>query len=44
MPYSPVGIFQGFFDGEEYMALINSCKEAALKDGKIIDTEKELYK
>jgi dynein heavy chain 1 len=38
------GEIPGLFDGEEYMALINSCKEAALKDGKIIDTEEELYK
>jgi dynein heavy chain 1 len=38
------GEVPGLFEGEEYMALINSCKEAALKDGKIIDTEEELYK
>jgi len=38
------GEVPGLFDGEEYMALINQCKEAALKDGKIIDTEEELYK
>ena len=38
------GEVPGLFDGEEYMALITSCKEAALKDGKIIDTEEELYK
>ena len=38
------GEVPGLFDGEEYMALINQCKEAAQKDGKIIDTEEELYK
>lgn len=38
------GEVPGLFDGEEYMALINSCKEAAQKEGKIIDTEEELYK
>ena len=38
------GEVPGLFDGEEYMALMNQCKEAALKDGKIIDTEEELYK
>ena len=38
------GEVPGLFDGEEYMALINQCKEAALRDGKIIDTEEELYK
>jgi len=38
------GEVPGLFDGEEYMALINQCKEAANRDGKIIDTEDELYK
>jgi dynein heavy chain 1 len=38
------GEVPGLFDGEEYTTLINQCKEAALKDGKIIDTEDELYK
>mmetsp|Transcript_10642 Transcript_10642/g.10713 ORF Transcript_10642/g.10713 Transcript_10642/m.10713 type:complete len:303 (-) Transcript_10642:483-1391(-) len=38
------GEVPGLFEGEEYMGLINLCKEAALKDGKIIDTEEELYK
>lgn len=38
------GEVPGLFDGEDYMALINQCKEAALRDGKIIDTEDELYK
>ena len=32
------------FDGDEHVALINQCKEAALKDGKTVDTEKEIYK
>lgn len=38
------GEVPGLFDGDEYTSLINSCKEAALKEGKIIDTEEELYK
>ena len=38
------GEVPGLFDGEEYLALINQCKDAALRDGKIIDTEEELYK
>lgn len=38
------GEVPGLFDGEDYMALIHQCKEAALRDGKIIDTEEELYK
>ena len=38
------GEVPGLFDGDEYMSLINSCKEAASKEGKIVDTEEELYK
>jgi dynein heavy chain 1 len=38
------GEVPGLFDGEDYMTLINQCKEAALREGKIIDTEEELYK
>jgi len=38
------GEVPGLFDGEDYMNLINSCKESALREGKIIDTEDELYK
>jgi dynein heavy chain 1 len=38
------GEVPGLFDGDEYMALINSCKESALREGKMIDTEEELYK
>lgn len=38
------GEVPGLFDGDEYYSLINQCKEAALKEGKIIDTEDELYK
>ena len=38
------GEVPGLFDGEDYMTLINQCKEAALREGKIIDTEDELYK
>ena len=38
------GEVPGLFDGDEYMTLINQCKEAALREGKMIDTEEELYK
>jgi dynein heavy chain 1 len=38
------GEVPGVFDGEEYMSLINQCKEAALRENKMIDTEEELYK
>jgi dynein heavy chain 1 len=38
------GEVPGLFDGDEYMALINQCKESALREGKMIDTEEELYK
>jgi len=38
------GEVPGLFDGDEYMTLINQCKEAALREGKLIDTEEELYK
>jgi dynein heavy chain 1 len=38
------GEVPGLFDGEEYMALINQMKEAVLKEGKMLDTEEELYK
>ena len=38
------GEVPGLFDGEDYTALINQCKESALREGKIIDTEDELYK
>jgi dynein heavy chain 1 len=38
------GEVPGLFDGEEYMSLINQCKEAALRENKMIDTEEELYK
>ena len=38
------GEVPGLFDGEDYNALINSCREAATRDGNMIDTEEELYK
>ena len=38
------GEVPGLFDGDEYNALINSCKEAATRDGQMFDTEDELYK
>lgn len=38
------GEVPGLFEGEEYMSLINSCKEGAPRDGKLMDTEEDLYK
>jgi len=38
------GEVPGLFDGEDYMNLINNCKDAALREGKIIDSDEELYK
>ena len=38
------GEVPGLFDGEDYTALINACREAATRDGNMIDTEEELYK
>jgi dynein heavy chain 1 len=31
------GEIPGLFEGEEYMALISQCKEAAQKDNKMVD-------
>lgn len=38
------GEVPGLFDGEDYTALINACKECAARDGNMVDTEEELYK
>lgn len=38
------GEVPGLFDGDEYTALINSCKDTANREGRITDTEEELYK
>lgn len=38
------GEVPGLFDGDEYMTLMNQCKESALREGKLADTEDELYK
>lgn len=38
------GEVPGLFDGEEYMSLMNQCKEAAQREGKLMDTEEELYR
>lgn len=38
------GEVPGLFDGEDYMQLINQCKEAALKEGRLVDSEEEIYK
>ncbi|TPX53424.1 hypothetical protein SeMB42_g00788 [Synchytrium endobioticum] len=34
----------GLFEGDEYTALMNQCKEGAQRDGVIIDSTEELYK
>mmetsp|Transcript_2191 Transcript_2191/g.1958 ORF Transcript_2191/g.1958 Transcript_2191/m.1958 type:complete len:284 (+) Transcript_2191:228-1079(+) len=38
------GEVPGLFEGEDYMALINQCKEATLRDNKMMDSEEQLYK
>jgi dynein heavy chain 1 len=38
------GEVPGLFDGEEWPALMHQCKEAAMRDGKILDTDDELYR
>jgi len=37
------GEIPGLFEGEEYLSLINQCKEAAIRDNKLTDTEEQLY-
>ncbi|KAI9220479.1 dynein heavy chain 1, cytosolic [Blastocladiella britannica] len=34
----------GLFEGDEYAALMNQCKEAAAKEGMLLDSSEELYK
>ncbi|KAJ3021261.1 hypothetical protein HKX48_008890 [Thoreauomyces humboldtii] len=34
----------GLFEGDDYAALMSSCKEAAQREGMILDTADELYK
>ncbi|KAI9173154.1 dynein heavy chain [Blastocladiella emersonii ATCC 22665] len=34
----------GLFEGDEYAALMNQCKEAAAKEGLLLDSSEELYK
>jgi len=38
------GEVPGLFEGEEYMSLMNACKEFATSQGKLMETEEELYK
>lgn len=33
------GEIPGLFEGEEYMALMSACKETALKENKLVDTD-----
>ena len=37
------GEIPGLFEGDEYLALMNQCKEAAMKDNKLIDSDDQLY-
>ncbi len=38
------GEVPGLFDGEDWPALMHQCKDAALREGKILDTDDELYR
>jgi len=38
------GEIPGLFEGEEYMSLMSQCKEAAMKDNKIVDTDDQVYR
>ena len=38
------GEVPGLFEGEDYLALINQCKDAAMRDNKMVDSEEQLYK
>lgn len=33
------GEIPGLFEGEEYMALMNQCREAQMKENKMMDTD-----
>ena len=37
------GEVPGLFEGDEYNALMNACRDSALKDGVILDSEEELW-
>jgi len=37
------GEVPGLFEGDEYTALMNACRDSALKDGVILDSEEELW-
>jgi dynein heavy chain 1 len=38
------GEVPGLFEGDEYTALINSCRDSAIKEGVILDSEEELWR
>jgi dynein heavy chain 1, cytosolic len=38
------GEVPGLFEGDEYNALMNACRDSALKDGVILDSEEELWR
>jgi len=37
------GEVPGLFEGDEYTALMNACRDSALKEGVILDSEEELW-
>ncbi|KAG7353523.1 dynein family protein [Nitzschia inconspicua] len=38
------GEVPGLFEGDEYTALINACRDSAMKEGVILDSEEELWR
>jgi dynein heavy chain 1 len=38
------GEVPGLFEGDDWVSLMHKCREAATKDGLMLDTEEELYK
>jgi len=37
------GEIPGLFEGDEYLALMNQCREASQRDGRTVFTEEQLY-
>jgi dynein heavy chain 1 len=44
LSFSFSGEVPGLFEGDEYTALINACRDSALKDGVILDSEEEIWR
>ena len=38
------GEVPGLFEGDEYTTLMTQCKEGAVKEGLMLDSQEELYK